>query len=37
MRFVDGAPGVLLSRNYSEVPFANLRAADRAVPDLKLA
>src|SRR5262249_45355958 len=32
-----GAHGVLLSRKYSEMTLANLRAAGRAVRDLKLA
>jgi len=35
--FDGGAPGVLLSRKYSEMPLVNLRAAGRAVRDLKLA
>ena len=34
--FDGGAHGVLLSRKYSEMPLANLRAAGRAVRDLKL-
>jgi hypothetical protein len=34
--FEGGADGVLLSRKYSEMPLANLRAAGRAVRDLKL-
>src|SRR5262249_2422030 len=35
--FDGGAHGVLLSRKYSEMPLANLRAAGRAVRDLKVA
>jgi hypothetical protein len=35
--FDGGAHGVLLSRKYSEMPLANLRAAGRAIRDLKLA
>ena len=35
--FDGGAHGVLLSRKYSEMTLANLRAAGRAVRDLKLA
>ena len=35
--FDGGAPGVLLSRKYSEMRLANLRAAGRAIRDLKLA
>jgi hypothetical protein len=35
--FDGGARGVLLSRKYSEMPLANLRAAGRAIRDLKLA
>src|SRR5262249_14798394 len=35
--FDGGAHGVLLSRKYSEMKLANLRAAGRAVRDLKLA
>src|SRR6058998_587675 len=35
--FEGGAHGVLLSRKYSEMPLANLRAAGRAIRDLKLA
>jgi len=34
--FDGGAHGVLLSRKYSEMPLANLRAAGRAVRDLKV-
>jgi hypothetical protein len=34
--FEGGAHGVLLSRKYSEMSFVNLRAAGRAVRDLKL-
>ncbi len=34
--FEGGAHGVLLSRKYSEMPLANLRAAGHAVRDLKL-
>lgn len=34
--FDGGAHGVLLSRKYSEMPLANLRAAGRAIRDLKL-
>ena len=34
--FDGGGHGVLLSRKYSEMPLANLRAAGRAVRDLKL-
>ena len=35
--FDGGAHGVLLSRKYSEMTLANLRAAGRAVRDLKIA
>ncbi len=35
--FGGGAHGVILSRKYSEMTLANLRAAGRAVRDLKLA
>jgi hypothetical protein len=35
--FAGGAHGVLLSRKYSEMRLANLRAAGRAVRDLRLA
>ncbi len=35
--FTAGAPGVLLSRKYSEMKLANLHAAGRAVRDLRLA
>ena len=35
--FDGGAHGVILSRKYSEMTLANLRAAGRAVRDLKLA
>jgi hypothetical protein len=35
--FEGGAHGVLLSRKYSEMTLANLRAAGRAVRDLKIA
>ena len=34
--FEGGAHGVLLSRKYSEMPLDNLRAAGRAIRDLKL-
>src|SRR5262249_60386020 len=34
--FDGGAHGVLLSRKYSEMPLANLRAAGRAVRDLNV-
>ena len=34
--FEGGAHGVLLSRKYSEMTLANLRAAGRAVRDLKM-
>jgi hypothetical protein len=34
--FQGGAHGVLLSRKYSEMKLANLRAAGRAIRDLKL-
>ena len=35
--FAGGAHGVLLSRKYSEMRLDNIRAAGRAVRDLKLA
>ncbi len=35
--FTAGAPGVILSRKYSEMKLANLGAAGRAVRDLRLA
>ncbi|HEY3129033.1 MAG TPA: hypothetical protein VGL91_06215 [Acidobacteriota bacterium] len=35
--FAGGAQGVILSRKYSEMKLANLRAAGRAVRELKLA
>ena len=35
--FEGGAHGILLSRKYSEMRLLNLRAAGRAVRDLKLA
>jgi len=34
--FEGGAHGVLLSRKYSEMMLPNLRAAGRAIRDLKL-
>jgi hypothetical protein len=34
--FAGGAPGVLLSRKYSEMRLDNIRAAGRAVRDLKV-
>jgi hypothetical protein len=35
--FTAGAPGIILSRKYSEMRLANLQAAGRAVRDLRLA